>query len=113
MPPIFFALGRGFGRVCKIIILLLPSGHVGGTLDDSGFEGMGRFAHGVSSDLSLLVSGVFGLEAEGSRSVRSVALRSCLEFRGPGEWAGLFHRSSTRKGRVMVSACRRRFSGWL
>ncbi len=43
---------------------------------------MGRFAHGVSSDLSLLVSGVFGLEAEGSRSVRSVALRSCLEFRG-------------------------------
>ena len=55
---------------------------MGGTLDGSGFEGMGRFAHGVSSDLSLLVSGVFGLEAEGLRSVRSVVLRSCLEFRG-------------------------------
>lgn len=46
--------------------ILLPSGQVGGTLDDSGFEGMGRFAHGVSSDLSLLVSRVFGLEAEES-----------------------------------------------
>ena len=82
MPSIFFALERGFGRVLKIIILLLPSGYVGGTLDGSGFEGMGRFAHGVSSDLSLLVSRAFGLEAEGSRSVRSVVLRSCLEFRG-------------------------------